>query len=192
MNVVIRWWSDHEVWNDKLPQSRFQIQLQDDTKTIPLHFLFIDTVYPLPWWTWLMIQHVSKLYENHYCDVIIGAMASQITIITIVYWAVYPGADQIKHQCSTSLAFVRGIHRWPVNSLHKWPVTRKMFPFNDVIMYCMFSSRSQAAFSLSDLNWINREHYFHVTKHSHSHSKFCFTLIFSRSSDDISYGSDGR
>ena len=35
---------------------------------------------------------------------------------------------------SASLAFVRGIHRWPVNSPHKWPVTRKMFPFDDVIM----------------------------------------------------------
>ena len=35
---------------------------------------------------------------------------------------------------SASLAFVRGIHRWPVNSPHKGPVTRKMFPFNDVIM----------------------------------------------------------
>ena len=35
---------------------------------------------------------------------------------------------------SASLAFVRGIHRWPVNSQHKWPVTRKMFPFDDVIM----------------------------------------------------------
>ena len=23
---------------------------------------------------------------------------------------------------------------WPVNSRHKWPVTRKMFPFDDVIM----------------------------------------------------------
>ena len=34
----------------------------------------------------------------------------------------------------TSLAFVRGIHRWPVNSPHKWPVTRKMFRFDDVIM----------------------------------------------------------
>ena len=29
---------------------------------------------------------------------------------------------------------MRGIHRWPVNSPHKWPVTRKMFPFVDVIM----------------------------------------------------------
>ena len=30
---------------------------------------------------------------------------------------------------------MRGIHRWPVNSPHKGPVTRKMFPFDDVIMY---------------------------------------------------------
>ena len=39
-----------------------------------------------------------------------------------------------KTSSSASLAFVRGIHRWPVNSPHKWPVTRKMFPFDDVIM----------------------------------------------------------
>ena len=37
-------------------------------------------------------------------------------------------------QSSASLAFVRGIHRWPVNSPHKWPVTRKMLPFDDAIM----------------------------------------------------------
>ena len=43
-------------------------------------------------------------------------------------------ADQRKHQSSASLAFVRGIHRWPVNSPHKGPVTQKMFPFDDVIM----------------------------------------------------------
>ena len=36
--------------------------------------------------------------------------------------------------CSASLAFARGIHRWPVNSPHKGPVTRKMVPFDDVIM----------------------------------------------------------
>ena len=33
-----------------------------------------------------------------------------------------------------SLAFVRGIRRWPVNSPHKGPVTRKMFSFGDAIM----------------------------------------------------------
>ena len=42
---------------------------------------------------------------------------------------------QIKeNQSSASMAFVRGIHRWPMNSPHKGPVTRKIFPFNDVIM----------------------------------------------------------
>ena len=64
-----------------------------------------------------------------------GAIASQITSLTIVYWTVYSDADQRKHQSSASLAFVRGIHRGPVNSPHKWPVTRKMLPFDDVIMY---------------------------------------------------------
>ena len=42
--------------------------------------------------------------------------------------------DQRKHQSSASLAFVRGIHREPVNSPHTWSVTRKRFPFDDVIM----------------------------------------------------------
>ena len=62
------------------------------------------------------------------------AIASQITSLTIVYSTVYSDADQRKHQSSASLAFVWGIHRGPVNSPHKWPVTRKMFPFDDVIM----------------------------------------------------------
>ena len=64
-----------------------------------------------------------------------GAMPSQITSLTIVYSTIYSGADQSKHQSSASLAFAWGIHRGPVNSPHKWPVTRKMFPFDDVIMY---------------------------------------------------------
>ena len=61
-------------------------------------------------------------------------MASQITSLTVVYSIVNAGVDQRKHQSSASLAFVRGIHRWPVNSTHKRPITRKMFPFDDVIM----------------------------------------------------------
>ena len=75
------------------------------------------------------------LRKFHYDDVIMGAIASQITSLTIVYSTVYSGADQSKHQSSASLAFVWGIHRGPVNSPHKWPVTRKMFPFDDVIMF---------------------------------------------------------
>ena len=64
-----------------------------------------------------------------------GAMASQITGLTIVNSTVYSDADQRKHQSSASLAYLRGNHRGPVNSPHKWPVTRKMFPFDDVIMF---------------------------------------------------------
>ena len=63
-----------------------------------------------------------------------GAIASQITSLTIVYSTVYSDADQRKHQSSASLAFVRGIHREPVNSPHKWPVTRELSLFDDVIM----------------------------------------------------------
>ena len=77
---------------------------------------------------------LPNISDAHYYDVIMGAIASQITSLTIVYSTVYSGADQSKHQSSASLAFVWGIHP-PVNSPHKWPVTRKMFPFDDVIMY---------------------------------------------------------
>ena len=65
-----------------------------------------------------------------------GVMASQITSFTSVYLNVHSGVDQEKHQSSAWLTSVRGIHRWPVNSPRKWPVTRKMFIFDDVIMFC--------------------------------------------------------
>ena len=51
-----------------------------------------------------------------------GAIASLITSLTIIFSTVYSDADQRKHESSASLAFVRGIHRGPV------------FPFDDVIM----------------------------------------------------------
>ena len=75
------------------------------------------------------------LKQIHYKDVIMSVIASQITSPTIVYSTVYSGTYQRKHQSPTSLAFVQGIHQGLVNSLHKWPVTRKMFPFHDVIMW---------------------------------------------------------
>ena len=61
-------------------------------------------------------------------------MASQITGVFMICSTVGSDTDQRKHQSSASLAFVWGIHRWPVNSAHKRPITRKMYPFNDVIM----------------------------------------------------------
>ena len=62
----------------------------------------------------LMIHFVPSRFN--YDDVIMGAMASQITSLTIVYLTVYSDADKRKHQSSASLAFVQGIHRGSVNS----------------------------------------------------------------------------
>ena len=87
--------------------------------------------------------------------VIMGAIASQVTSLKIVYSIVYSDADQRKHQSYASLAFVRGIHRGLVNSPHKWPVTRKMFPFDDVIMICLFVGYCDTA---SVSNWIRLRH----------------------------------
>ena len=70
---------------------------------------------------------------SHY-NYVMSAVASQITSVSIVCSTVGSVADQRKDQSFASLAFVRGIRRWPVNSRHKRPVTRKMFPFDDVIM----------------------------------------------------------
>ena len=71
--------------------------------------------------------HRQLMMNKYYNDVTMSAMASQITGVSIVYSNVCSDEDQRKHQSSTSLAFVRGIHRWPVNFPHKRPVTRNMF-----------------------------------------------------------------
>ena len=55
---------------------------------------------------------VFILVAIHYCDVLMGAAAFQITSLTIFLSAVYSGTDQRKLQSFASLAFVRGIHRW--------------------------------------------------------------------------------
>ena len=77
----------------------------------------------------------------HYNDVIMSAMASQITGISTVCSTVGLFTAHRKHQSSALLAFVRGIHRWPVNFPHKRPVTRKIFPFDDVIMIILIVAR---------------------------------------------------
>ena len=63
-----------------------------------------------------------------------SAMTSKITGVSIVCSTVSSGTDQRKHQSSAPLAFVRRIHRSPLNSPHKSSATRNMFPFDDVIM----------------------------------------------------------
>ena len=116
---------------------------------------------------------------NHYDDVIMGTIAPQITSLTIVYSTVYSGADQSKHQSSASLAFVWGIHRWPVNSPHKWSVTRKMFPFDDVIMN-IFNSMEF---------WVSRHLNAHAPKNRFSLDRYEIETFFTQYSVlmDISY-----
>ena len=70
----------------------------------------------------------------HYNNFIMGTMTSQITDVSIAYSTICSGADQRNHQSSASLAYVWEIHRWPVNSPRKGPVTRKMFPFDCIMM----------------------------------------------------------
>ena len=84
-------------------------------------------------WRWRVAGRFTKCHY-HYPDVIMSAMASQITRFSTVCSIVCSDADQRKHQSSASLAFVREIHRGSVNFPHKWPVTRKMFLFDDVII----------------------------------------------------------
>ena len=77
-------------------------------------------------------RRVSLWTNDHYNDVIMGAVASQNTSLTMVYSSVY--SRRRSKKTFASLAFVWGIHRWPVNSLRKGPVRQKMFPFDNVII----------------------------------------------------------
>ena len=103
-----------------------------------------------------------------------STMASQITSLTVVYSTFYSGTDQRKHQSSTSLAFVRGIHQSLVNSPHKGPVTRKMFPLDDVIM--MAVSGVHQLLALFPSGWTER---LKVVSHA---GKSCFLTEISLSS----------
>ena len=121
----------------------------------------------------VFIVYTSRSKQNDYCKynyVIMGAMASQMTSLTI-YLTVYSGADQRKHQRSALVAFVRGIHRWPANSPHKWPVTRKMFPFDDVIMVLQTTFSDAFAGAITFV----LGHWFH-----------CHQSVFSRPMDSAS------
>ena len=60
---------------------------------------------------WKRMSPDPHCKDNHYNDVIMTTVASQITSLGVIYSTVYSDADQRKHQCSASLAFVRGIHR---------------------------------------------------------------------------------
>ena len=117
----------------------------------------------------LMWCHCNmKFYENlfhttslsdlppHYSDVMTGAMVYQITSLTIVYSGVYSGADKKKHQSSASLAFVWGIHWWPVNSPQMASNAE-----NVSIWSCHHELRSdQGLYSLNRCFYVYRNHHY--------------------------------
>ena len=125
-----------------IPSTRGNLppHIRPDPKRDPKLYFDME---PIP--IWLLMSLLLQLfghcpYQNieasleHNSDIIMSTSTSQITSLTIVYSAVYSGADQRRHQNFASLAFVWGIHHWSMNSPHKGPVTQKMFPFDDVIM----------------------------------------------------------
>ena len=83
--------------------SLFRFAAKKDTKA-PHNWSFVRKI------RWGPMDHPHRWFPiaKHYNDVIMSAMASQITSLTIVYSIVYSDADQRKHQSSASLAFVRG------------------------------------------------------------------------------------
>ena len=97
-----------------------------------------------------------------------SAMASQITSLTILYSiitsltilypTVYSGADQRKHQSAASLAFVRRIHRWPVNSPRKGPVTRKSFHLMTSSWFDTFHDLSFSGYGKCRWKWRKHAH----------------------------------
>ena len=122
---------------------RLDFMIERQTNYIMDHDLLVNSLKSSDHHNWLMkwlLAHSKRAHCFHYCNVIMGSMASLVTSLTSVYSTVHSSADQRKHQSSASLVFVRGIHRRPVNSPHKWPVTRKMF--DDVIMWtsCLLST----------------------------------------------------
>ena len=96
--------------------------------------------------------YVCTIHHSHYNDAIISAMASQITSPTTVYSTVYSGTDQRKHQSSTSLAFVRIIHRWPVNSPHKGSVTRLLLNDPTALVFSI-PERASIELQFKALTW---------------------------------------
>ena len=94
---------------------------------------------------------------EHNNDIIMGMVASHITSLTIVYSIVLSGPDQRKHQ--NSLDCVREIHRWPVNSPQKGPVTRKTFPFHDIILKHM---ATWILWNKQEQCWQQQQRYMHI------------------------------
>ena len=106
-------------------------------------------------WDWCIMEFVRLAYSTpfqHYSDIMISTMASQITSLTSVYSTVYSCVHQRKHQSSASMASVRGIHRDRLIPRTKGQTRGKMFPFDDAIMNNLCKHRRRLS-SQPKLQW---------------------------------------
>ena len=105
---------------------------------------------PLGWWDvkcdlqqccWIVVPNFKAVWWillipswafQHHSDVIMGTMASQITASSLFTQPFNQAQIKENIKALRHWPFLRG--RSPVNSLHKCPVTRKMFPFDDVVV----------------------------------------------------------
>ena len=94
------------------------------------------------------------------------------------------GPTSKKHPSQALLAFLRGVHRWPVTSPHKGPVRRKKLPFADAIMKWCLTSWCSCAVTVMLIPWfqchLRNVEYFSITGNN-SHgvlllNKRCFGI----------------
>ena len=79
-------------------------------------------------------QLICREESCHHNGVIMGAIESQIISLTIAYSIIFFRRRSKKTSKLRVTGLCAGNSPGTVNSPHKWPVTRKMFPFDDVIV----------------------------------------------------------
>ena len=145
---MLRGYTSRKQWHG----SPYDIILQE-YKVYPTVWLCIYTVHPMVY-IYIYIYMYICMYVYIYHDWYIHTVYPTINAY-VVDLLIYSVSNHQPHECLLNRLFrrrskktskfrvtglcagnspVRGIHRWPVNFPHKWPVTRKMFPFDDVIM----------------------------------------------------------
>ena len=104
---------------------------------------------------WSLAEYITlRLCTEHYSDVIMSAIGSQITGVSIVCSTVCSSADQRKHKSWRLWGGFTGVRWIPLTK----SVTRKRFSFDDVITTWIFWGSLMAEVSLmtSALRWWSR------------------------------------
>ena len=118
--------------------------------------------------------------QVHYNDVIMGTMVSQITSLTIVYWTVYSGADQRKHQSSTSL----GTGEFPAQMASNAENVSMWWCHHGPMgihrgLKCFWTCRHKSCYYWL-CKWIKCQilsHYHSIMSHSHDNDMFYYSDI---------------